>query len=153
LRVLAFVSKITEDIWPLMATDPKARRFSLTWADGYLTASVGLLEALYGPDFSNKVGAGQSKTISVKGHTRQRRIGGPTTTVGTYDYNMIEYPRRVSGGAAGGQPIRIEAGGSWWTARLGGSVQDFKAFLAGTGKPTKTFQFMTEKGGLYSSAS
>ncbi|MEY3767431.1 MAG: hypothetical protein RLZZ11_501 [Cyanobacteriota bacterium] len=153
MRLVAFMRKIAANTWLFMAVDPKARRFSLTWDGGYLTATVGLLEALYGADFADKVGAGKSKTISVKGHTRQRRIGGPTTSIASFDYNVIDYPRRVSGGAAGGQPIRIETGGAWWTARLGGSVQDFKAFLAGTGKPDKTFQFMTEKGGLYSSAS
>lgn len=136
-----------------MAVDPKARRFSLSWSGGYLNASVGLLEALYGTAFMEKVGAGASKTINVGGHTRQRKIGGPTKSVGGYSYNMIEYPRRVNGGASGGQPIRIEYGGSWWTARLGGSVQDFKAYLSGVGKPQHAFQFMTEKGGLYSSAS
>jgi len=135
-----------------MAVDPKARRFSVTWNGGYLTASVGLLEALYGEDFNEKVGAGAAKTINVGGHSRQRRIGGPTTSVAGYSYNVIDYPRRVNGGAAGGQPIRIEYGGSWWTARLGGSIQDFKAFLAGVGSPLAAFQFMTEKGGLYSSA-
>ena len=117
-----------------------------------MTATVGLLEALYGPDFNEKVGAGAAKTVNVGGHNRQRRIGGPTTSVAGYSYNLIDYPRRVNGGAAGGQSIRIEFGGAWWTARLGGSVQDFKAFLSGVGKPLNAFQFMTEKGGLYSSA-
>lgn len=135
-----------------MSVDPKARKFSLTWNGGYLTATVGLLEAIYGKDFAAKVGAGSAKTISVKGHSRQRKIGGATKAVASYTFNIIDYPRRVNGGAAGGQPIRIEYGGSWWTARLGGSVQDFKAFLSGTGKPSTPFQFLTEKGGLYSSA-
>lgn len=135
-----------------MAVDPKARRFSLTWNGGYLTATVGLLEMLYGQDFAEKVGAGQAKNISVKGHSRRRMIGGPSKTVGAYAYNVIDYPRRVNGGAAGGQPIRIEYDGDWWSARLGGSVQDFKAFLGGNGKPLRAFQFLTEKGGLYSSA-
>jgi hypothetical protein len=153
LRLLLFLFKITANTRFPMATDPKARKFSLTWDGGYLTATVALLEALYGSDFADKVGAGKSRSVSVKGHSRRRRIGGPTTSISGYNYNVIDYPRRVSGGAAGGQPIRIEAGGSWWTARLGGSVQDFKAFLAGTGKPDKTFQFMTEKGTLLSSAS
>lgn len=134
-----------------MATDPKARKFSLTWDGGYLTATVGLLEALYGADFMNKVGAGAAKNIAVKSHTRTRVIGGPSKTVNAFNYNVIKYPRRVSGGASGGQPIQIEHDGSWWTARLGGSVQDFKAYLAGTGKPTNAFTFMTEKGGVYSS--
>jgi hypothetical protein len=136
-----------------MAVDPKSRNFSLTWDGGYLTTSVGVLEALYGADFGTKVGAGKAKSITVKSHTRTRVIGGASKTVASYGYNVIDYPRRVNGGAAGGQPIRVEIDGDWWVARLGGSVQDFKAFLAGAGKPTKAFQFMTEKGGLYSSAS
>lgn len=134
-----------------MATDPKARKFSLTWDGGYLTTTVGLLEALYGGDFMQKVGAGSASTISVKSHTRTRVIGGPAKTIASHTYNLIKYPRTINGGAAGGQPIRIQYGGSWWTARLGGSVQDFKAFLTGTGKPDVAFVFMTEKGGVYSS--
>jgi hypothetical protein len=135
-----------------MASDPKARKFSLTWDGGYLTASRGLLEALYGPDFLATVGAGKAKTVAVKGHSRQRVIGGASKTVGAYSYGVIDYPRKVKGGAAGGQPIMIENGGSWWTARLGGSVQDFKEFLSGTGKPKSAFAFTTERGGDYSSA-
>lgn len=136
-----------------MAVDKDARQFSLTWQGGYLTASQGLLKALYGPNFMDTVGAGAAATIAVKQHSRTRVIGGPAKTVAGYSYGVIKYPRKVSGGAAGGQPIKIEFGDAWWTARLGGSVQDFKAFLAGVGKPTNAFQFMTEKGGLYSSAS
>jgi hypothetical protein len=136
-----------------MASDPKGRNFSLTYQGGYLNTTIGLLEALYGADFEQKVGAGQAKTVNVKAHTRQRVIGGPVTNIAAHSFGMIDYPRRLSGGSMGGQSIRIESGGSWWTARLGGSVQDFKAFLAGTGKPTSAFQFITEKGGLYSSAS
>jgi hypothetical protein len=136
-----------------VAFDPKARKFSLSWDGGYLSTTAGLLEALYGQDFMEKVGAGPAKTITVKSHSRQRVIGGASKAVGGYSYSVVKYPRRVSGGAAGGQEIKIEYGGSMWTARLGGSVQDFKQFLAGTGKPSKAFQFVTEKGGLYSSAS
>ena len=134
-----------------MATDPKARKFSLTWDGGYLTTTVGLLEALYGTDFMKAVGAGSAKTISVKSHTRTRVIGGASRTIASHDYNLIKYPRTLSGGAAGGQEIKIIYDGGKWTARLGGSVQDFKAFLSGTGKPDNAFTFLTEKGGLYSS--
>lgn len=132
--------------------DEKARKFSLSWDGGYLTATRGLLESLYGVDFMSKVGAGQAKTIGVKGHSRQRVIGGASKTVGAYSYTVIDYPRKVKGGASGGRPIQINVEGDWWTARLGGSVQDFKAWLAGAGKPTKAFQFATERGGEYSSA-
>lgn len=134
-----------------MAVDVKARTFSLTWDGGYLTAKRGVLEALYGQDFMNKVGAGKAKSVTVKGHTRTRVIGGPAKTIAGFSYNMIDYPRRVKGGAAGGQPIVLDIDGDRWTCRLGGSVQDFKAFLAGVGKPDKAFTFFTERGGEYSS--
>lgn len=134
-----------------MAVDTNARKFSVSWDGGSLTATVGLLKAIYGEDWEQKVGAGAAKTVSVKGHTRQRVIGGPSKAVAGYSYSLIEYPRKVRGGAAGGQPIRILLGGSFWTARLSGSVQDFKAFLAGVGKPLTGFTFITQKGGEYSS--
>jgi hypothetical protein len=136
-----------------MGMDPKARKFTLSWEGGYLTATAGLLEALYGQDFMDKVGSGKARTVTVKSHSRRRVIGGPSTTVGQHQYNVIDYPRRINGGSAGGQAIKIEYGGDWWTARLGGSVQDFKAYLSGVGKPSTTFQFLTAHGGLYSSAS
>jgi hypothetical protein len=136
-----------------MAVDTDARRFTLSYTGGYFTATQGLLKFLWGQDFMEKVGAGKSMTIAVKGHTRERVIGLPTIPVAGYSYGTIKYPRRVKGGSAGGQPIQVFAGGTWWTCRLGGSVQDFKAYLAGTGKPQTTFTFATEKGGEYSSAS
>lgn len=134
-----------------MAVDQDARKFSVSWNGGALTATVGLLKAIYGQDWETKVGAGAAKTVSVKSHTRQRVIGGPAKTVSGYNYSIVEYPRKVRGGASGGQPIQILLGGSFWTARLTGSIQDFKAFLAGVGKPATSFTFVTQKGGEYSS--
>lgn len=136
-----------------MAVDPKAREFALTYDGGYFRATVGLLEYLYGPNFGDNVGAGQSKSVSVKGHTRQRVIGGPSTSVAGYSYNYIDYPHRNKGTAATGQQIAIQTDDGVFSARVGGSIQDFKAFLAGTGKPLKAFMFSTERGTEYSSAS
>jgi len=136
-----------------MAADPKARKFSLTWEGGYLTTTRGLLEEIWGTDFLKTAGAGVPKVVAVKGHTRTRVIGGGSKAVGAYSYNTMEYPRKVKGGAAGGQAILINSSGSWWTARLGGSVQEFKAFLKGKGAPTTPFTFTTQRGGEYSSAS
>jgi hypothetical protein len=135
-----------------MAADPKARKFSLTWSGGYLTATRGLLEALYGPTFMDTVGAGQAKNIAVKGHSRTRVIGGPSKTIAPHSYALIDYPRKVKGNSAGGQEIKIQYGDAWWSARLGGSIQDFKQWLAGVGKPTNAFVFSTERGGEYSSS-
>lgn len=135
-----------------MAADTKARKFSISWDGGYLTTTRYVLEAIYGADFMEKVGSGKAKTIAVKGHSRTRVIGQPAKTVASYSYSLIEYPSRTKGAAAGGQPIKILIGEDWWTARLGGSVQDFKTFLAGTGKPDKAFTFTTERGREYTSS-
>lgn len=136
-----------------MAVDPKARKFSLTYDGGYFMATVGLLEAIYGPNFEDKVGAGQAKSVTVKSHSRQRVIGGPSKSISGYTYNYIDYPHRSKGSAAGGQAIQVVLNGESWTARLGGSVQDFKAFLSGAGKPGTNFSFFTERGTEYKSAS
>jgi hypothetical protein len=135
-----------------MAADPKAKKFSVAWSGGYLQATVYLLEALYGPDFMSKVGSGKAKTISVKAHPRVRVIGQPATNVAAHTYSVIDYPKRRKGQGAGGQPIRIVIGDHSWQARLGGSVQDFKAFLAGPGKPINATTFFTERGTEYSTA-
>jgi len=135
-----------------MPADLKAKKFSINWTGGYLTATRGLLEYLYGPDFMDTVGAGKAKDIAVKGHTRQRVIGGPVKTVAPHSYSLIDYPRKVKGGAAGGQPILIQTSSGAFTARLGGSIQDFKQFLAGAGRPMANFTFSTERGGEYSSS-
>jgi hypothetical protein len=135
-----------------MAADPKAKKFSVAWSGGYLQATVYVLEALYGADFMSKVGAGQAKTISVKAHPRVRVIGQPATNVAAHTYNVIDYPKRRKSQGAGGQPIRIVIGNDTWAARLGGSVQDFKAFLAGAGKPLQATTFFTERGTEFSTA-
>lgn len=145
--------KASGSAFTTVTLDKDARRFSVSWEGGYLTATVGLFKALYGADWERKVGGGKAATINVKSHTRQRVIGGPATSVAGYSYGVVKWPRKVRGGAAGGQPIRILLGEDFWTARLGGSIQDFKAFLAGAGAPATGFTFITEKGGEYSSAS
>jgi hypothetical protein len=112
-----------------MALDPKARKVALNFPGGSLTATRGLLEAIYGP---NLTGAGESvttSTISVSGHSRVRVIGGPSTSVAANSYVRTKFPTAVNGGAAGGEPIALLVGGKYWTARLSGSHQDFATFL------------------------
>jgi hypothetical protein len=114
-----------------MALDPKARKVALNYPGGSLTATQGLLEAIFGPDLT---GAGDSVTtasVSVSGHSRVRVIGGPSKTVSAFSYSRKKYPVAVNGGAAGGEPIALLVNGKWWTARLSGSHQEFADFLTG----------------------
>lgn len=115
-----------------MALDPKARKVALNFPGGSLTASVGLLEAIFGPDMGGAGGTESTKQISVTGHSRVRVIGGPSTNVAANSYTLTKYPSIDKSGAAGGEAIALRVAGKSWTARLSGSHQDFVAFLKTT---------------------
>lgn len=115
-----------------MALDDKARKVALNFPGGSLTATRGLLEAVFGASLT---GAGQEvteSTISVSGHSRVRVIGGAASSIAATNYTRKKYPTAVNGGAAGGEAIAMLVGGRYWTARLSGSHQDFADFLVGS---------------------
>ena len=114
-----------------MALDPKARKVALNFPGGSLTATRGLLEAIYGPDLTGAGGDSVPSTVSVSGHSRQRVIGGPSTSVAASSYVRNKFPTTVNGGAAGGETIALLVGGRYWSARLSGSHQAFASFLQG----------------------
>lgn len=114
-----------------MALDPKARKVSLNFPGGSLTATRGLLEAIYGPDLTGAGGTSVSSNVSVSGHSRVRVIGGPSTSVAGSTYVRNKFPTQVNGGSAGGEAIALLVGGKYWTARLSGSHQAFASFLQG----------------------
>jgi hypothetical protein len=114
-----------------MAIDLKAKKVALNFPGGSLTATKGLLEAIFGP---NLTGAGEQATvgtITVSGHSRTRVIGGPSTAVGGYSYTNKKYPTTVNGGASGGKVVMLLVGGKYWRARLNGSHQNFADFCTG----------------------
>lgn len=115
-----------------MALDPQARKIALNFPGGSLTATRGLLEALYGPNLTGAGEAVTTKQVSVSGHSRTRVIGGPSKNVAGSTYTLKRYPSTVSGGAAGGEAIALLVDGKYWTARLAGSHQNFNDFLTGT---------------------
>jgi hypothetical protein len=115
-----------------MALDPQARKVALNFPGGSLTATRGLLEALYGPNLTGAGEAVTTKTVSVSGHSRTRVIGGDSKNVAGSSYTLKKYPTAVNGGAAGGEAIALLVGGKYWTARLSGSHQNFADFLTGT---------------------
>jgi hypothetical protein len=115
-----------------MALDPKARKVALNFPGGSLTATQGLLEAIYGPNLSGAGNSVTTATVSVSGHSRVRVIGGGSKTVSSYNYSRKKYPTAVNGGAAGGEPIALLVDGKYWTARLSGSHQEFCDFLTGS---------------------
>lgn len=114
-----------------MALDPKARKIALNFPGGTLTATRGLLEAIYGPDLTGAGGTSVPSNVSVSGHNRVRVIGGDSTSVAGSNYVRNKFPTSVNGGAAGGEPIALLVGGRYWTARLSGSHTKFAEFLTG----------------------
>lgn len=111
-----------------MAVDPNARKLTIGFSGGSLTATKGLLEAVFGPDLV-KQATDETISISRRSHQRFRVIGGAATSVGGSSYTRKRYPQGGQSGAGGGEPIRLFYGGDWWTARLSGSHQSFCQFL------------------------
>lgn len=132
-----------------MASDPNASKISLPFPGGSITATRGLLTALFGEDLVEAGSTGTS-TVSVKSHTRTRVIGGPSTNVAANSYQRVKFPAARSNGGAGGEAIQFFFGGDWWTARLSGSHQDLSAWLAAANwSSNQTILWRSEKGTKY----
>ena len=132
-----------------MAVDPKARKISIGFPGGSLTATRGLLEALFGANLVNAAQYGTAN-ISVNGHSRTRVIGGASTPVASHNYTKKKFPTGQRGGGAAGEPIQFLYNGDWWTARLTGSHQELNDWLTTTpGSSTQSLQWRSEKGTPY----
>ena len=118
-----------------MASDKQARKLTLTFEGGSVRGPAKLLEAVFGDKKIDSAMAGVSQTISVKSHSRQRIIGGPSKTIGANTYTRKRYPSGQAGGPAGGEPIKVLAAGDWWTLRLTGNHESFNEFLGGMVDP------------------
>jgi hypothetical protein len=112
-----------------MALDPNARRISIGFPGGSLSAKVGLMKAIFGESLVEQSMQGTEK-VSVKAHSRVRVIGGAATQVGATNYDRKKFPKGQRGGAAGGEPIAFFYKGDWWSFRLTGSHQDLNSWLA-----------------------
>lgn len=132
-----------------MAMDQNARRITMGFPGGSLSATRGLLVALFGPDLVNASQTGTA-TISVQGHSRTRVIGGPSISVSGTSYSRKKFPSGRSNGGAGGEAIKLMVAGDWWTARLTGSHQDFNDWLENsTWASGNTAMWRSEKGTTY----
>lgn len=132
-----------------MAVDQFARRISIGFPGGSLSASRGLLTALFGEALVNANATG-SVPVQVGSHSRVRVIGGPATAVAATNYTREKFPSGRSNGGAGGEAIRLLVDGDWWTARLSGSHQDLNAWLqTSTWGSGNTAMWKSEKGTKY----
>lgn len=132
-----------------MAIDPKARKLTIPYPGGSVTATRGLLEAMFGEALVN-VAAGTPKTVSRRGHSRVRVIGGDSTGVGGSNYQIGKYPTARFNGGSGGHPVKVNLNGELWTIRVTGSLSKFADWAAGANWVTGTgVAFISEKGTAY----
>jgi len=111
-----------------MAQDLLASRVSVGFSGGTLTATRGLLEAVFGAQFVQDALTAE-KSVSRRAHSRRRKIGGPTTGVSAAQYTVPQVASTSGGQALGGEAIRVQVGGKWWTMRLTGSHKSFNSLL------------------------
>lgn len=132
-----------------MAVDPQARKLSIGFPGGSLTATRGLIEALFGEELADP-GTPSSATVDVDPHSRVRVIGGPATAVAGHTYTLKKYPSGQFNGGSGGEVIRFVLDDADWSARLSGSHQDFNDWLSTKpgSVPTSIF-WKSEKGKPY----
>lgn len=132
-----------------MAVDPKARKLSIGFPGGSITATRGLIEALFGTELADPANA-PTASVSVSGHTRVPVIGGAATAVNGHTYSLKKYPRGSFNGGGGGEAIRFVLDDADWTARLTGSHQDFNDWLVTKpGTANTSIYWKSEKGVPY----
>ena len=132
-----------------MTIDPKAKKMTYTYKGGSITATRGLLEAIFGPALvSNELE--ESKQVSRSAHSRRVVIGGPATGVRAASYTKKRYGTTAGQGASGGEEIKFLVGADYWTARLYGSHQAFVEFLkTATWQSGNAAIWYSEKGTKY----
>jgi hypothetical protein len=132
-----------------MAIDYDAQRVTVNYEGGSIRMALANARDLFGIDNPNLSPDGNTKTVSVKGHTRTRVIGGPSTPVEGGPYTYTQWPVGAGGNAAGGEAILLRWDGSegWWTARMTGSAWSLGSFL--NIAAAKVVEFKTERGTSY----
>lgn len=132
-----------------MALDPLARKLTIPYPGGSVTATRGLLYALFGKELV-ETAAGTPRTVNRSAHSRTRVIGGASTSVAGANYTIGKYPTARFNGGSGGQPIRVNLDGEWWTLRVNGSLQKFADWAKGANWVTDAaVAFVSEKGTSY----
>ncbi len=133
----------------LMAIDLLARKISMGFPGGSLTATRGLLQALFGEDLVQASQVGESN-VSRLGHTRTRVIGGPSTGVASSSFVRKQYGAARANGGSGGEAVQMLYQGDWWTVRLSGSHQALNDWLGSSlWQSGNVVMWRSEKGTTY----
>ena len=118
---------------------------------GAMTARVGLFKAIFkeGGDIVSGC-AKEDKTVSVKGHTRTRKIGGASKQISGHTYNVEVFPRKNVSFGKGGADYSCLIDGKWWSFRISGKQSTFHSYLCSNrGQLLADFYYKTERGASY----
>ena len=97
---------------------------------GAMTARVGLFKALFKEGADMVAGCNKTdKTVTVKSHTRTRKIGGAPKTIAQTSYDVELFPRKNVSFGKGGEEYKVLIDGSWWGFRISGKQSTFHSFL------------------------
>lgn len=132
-----------------MATDPDAKDLTVNYDGGALTMSIGAFKSLFGLDYQLIVPDPETKTVTVKTHTRTRVIGGPASNVEGYSYQFTQWPTSQANNAAAGDVVLLSWSGSEgaFTGRVRGSLASLGVWLeANSGN---IVEFRSERGTKY----
>lgn len=105
------------------------RDFTISFPGGSIKATKDVLLSMFADPSSLDTCSPSETLISRAQHTRSLYPGGPNTQVAAANYIKKNYSNGGTSRAAGGEPISILINGSYWTARLTGSHQDFMDYL------------------------
>ena len=126
------------------------RSSTMNFPGGYVESSYGNLIQTFAMTNTDSC-SGEQVNVSRTSHQRVNTIGGESKTIGAKTFTYTKYPKRNSGGAAGGEVITITTSVGSYTARLGGDIQSFVSWLCGNGTSQlyDSIEFTSPRGAHY----
>ena len=126
----SYAALMTARFVPNPVTTGSFKKVTMTFPGGSLTAKRDVLESIFDTDLLPDACSPAEQVVSRKDYVRTRFVGDtPSAIIKTEPYVLRTYGSGDSSLAAGGEPIRFLIDGSWWTARLTGTHQDFDNYL------------------------
>lgn len=128
------------------------RDATINYSGGALSASRGVLAAMFKPGQYDSGCESVLSERSRKSYTRTDYIGATSRVVGASDWQEVRYNSSTKSLAKGGEPIQLNINGEWWTARLSGNHSNFMTYLCGentAGNLAGVIAWRSERGTTY----
>jgi len=115
---------------PNPVTSDLYRNYTISFPGGSLTATRDVLTSIFKNDRLPSTCNPEEKIVTRKEYVRTKYPGAPVSNIiKTEPYTLKNYSNGGNSRASAGEPIRFLIDGSFWTARLVGSHQDFQDYL------------------------